>query len=236
MEIAEEALARVDSETGVPLVQVILDSAGQKGTGKWTSSSALDLGVPIPTISAAVDSRNLSAYKNERNQASQLIPCTIKNSKNNHEEILKSLHDAVYCSVIVSYSQGMSLLKTASEYYSYDISLSEVSRIWRGGCIVRAKLLDQIRIAYDRNPKLENIILDKDFVEILRNREKNWRCLLSETRSLGIPCPAMNASLDYFDAYRRNRLPTALIQALRDNFGSHTYQRVDKPGTFHTDW
>ena len=236
MEITTEVLGKVDKDTGKPLVKLILDRAGQKGTGKWTSQAALDLGIPIPSIDAAVSARNLSGNKEMRIRVSQTLGPPKKVSDAIREEVVKSLRDATFSSILISYVQGIILLRAASEEYGYAIPIDTVTRIWKGGCIIRAKLLDLIYASYKRDSGLPSLLLDKEFTGVFREREKNWRWLLQTTRSLAIPCPAMNASLDYFDSSRRVTLPTNLIQALRDYFGSHTYERVDKSGSFHTDW
>jgi len=235
MEVTTEVLGKIDPETGQPLVAMILDRAQQKGTGKWTSQNALDLGVPIPTVDAAVAARNLSALKDERVQAASALPKP-KPRKAFGSRIVAALQRAVLASVIVSYAQGFHLMRAASKEYSYRIPFSEVARIWKGGCIIRAKLLDHITRAFRQNPDITNLMLYPEFAKKFGKLEKNWRDTLNAGKASGIPMPAMDASLDYYDAYRSERLPANLIQALRDRFGAHHYERTDKPGSFHTDW
>jgi 6-phosphogluconate dehydrogenase len=235
LEIAAEVLSKYDQETNRPLVSVILDRAKQKGTGKWTSQNAMDLGVPTPTIDAAVSSRNLSGLKDERVNASKFLkPRNIP--KIQRSKFVRILRDAVQASIMVSYAQGFHLMRVASQEYGYDIPLAEVARIWKGGCIIRAKLLNSIGKAYRTNSQLGNLILDKQFAKTLTALESNWRQLVRVTKKYVIPIAAMNASLDYYDGYRNVVLPANLIQALRDRFGSHGYERTDKPGQFHTNW
>ena len=225
-----------DTETGAPLVDLILDQAGQKGTGKWTSQVALDLGVPVPTIHAAVDARILSAFKEERTSASKVIRGPSRSFKGDRASFVTDVRNALYASKICSYAQGMALLRAASIEYSYNLNLSEIARIWKGGCIIRAAFLDRIKGAYLRDPGLPNLLVDPSFRKEIRQRQTAWRRVVRTAAQFGLPTLAMGSSLAYFDAYRRERLPANLIQAQRDFFGAHTYQRVDRPGTFHTDW
>ena len=236
IEITADIFAYLDEETGVPLVELILDKAQQKGTGKWTSQEALDLGVPTPTINAAVEARILSAYKSERGKAALLYPGKTKRYRGDHETFITAVKDALYASKISAYAQGMALLSAASREYEYDLKLAEVARIWRGGCIIRARLLEDIRTAYVEDPDLPNLLLAPFFREALLTRQDSWRHVLQTAVDLEIPTPAMGASLAIFDGYRRAMLPANLIQAQRDYFGAHTYQRVDREGTFHTEW
>jgi len=236
IEITADIFTYLDEETGVPLVELILDKAQQKGTGKWTSQEALDLGVPTPTINAAVEARILSAYKSERGKAALLYPGKTKRYRGDHETFITAVKDALYASKISAYSQGMALLSAASREYEYDLKLAEVARIWRGGCIIRARLLEDIRTAYVEDPDLPNLLLAPFFREALLTRQESWRHVLQTAVDLEIPTPAMGASLAIFDGYRRAMLPANLIQAQRDYFGAHTYQRVDREGTFHTEW
>jgi 6-phosphogluconate dehydrogenase len=235
MEIATKVLERYDSETKNPLVSVILDSAKQKGTGKWTSQSAMDLGVPTPTIDSAVSARNLSALKTERVAASNLINYRGA-SQPAGAGFVEQLQNAVQASIIVSYAQGFHLMRSASREYGYELPLVEIARIWKGGCIIRAKLLDSIKEAYMNNVHLSNLLIDSQSANILSRLEKNWREVVKAAKDHGIPIPAINASLDYFDGYRSERLPANFIQALRDYFGAHGYERIDREGHFHTDW
>jgi len=236
MEITVQALSRKDDYTGGPLVDVILDKARQKGTGKWTSQTALDLGVPVPTIDAGVSARNLSAYKDERVRASKLYPPRRVKFEGDRAAMRDKIGDALYSSFVMSYAQGFSLLKAGSAEFRYDLPLAKISQIWKGGCIIRSKLLDRVETALSSDPDLDNLMVDRGLGSIVRSSEENWRYVVQTMKSLGIPSPAMDSALDYYDGYRRETLPANLIQALRDIFGAHTYERVDRPGSFHTDW
>jgi 6-phosphogluconate dehydrogenase len=236
IEITAEIFTKTDPDTGKPLVDLILDKAGQKGTGKWTSQNALDLGSPIPTINSAVEARIISAYKDERVAASRLIKGPRIKFKGDPDKLIDSVRQALYASKICSYAQGMALLRTASHEYGYDLDYKECARIWRGGCIIRARFLDLIRQAFERRPDLPNLLVDEFFRKEVESRQKAWRYVVKTAVESGIPALAMGGSLAYFDAYRSERLPANLIQAQRDFFGAHTYERVDKPGTFHTEW
>ena len=236
VEITRDIFNRMDEETGKPLIDLILDEAKQKGTGKWTSQNALDLGVPTPTINAAVESRILSAYKDERVKASKIITGPGMSFDGDRDEMVASLRDALYAAKICSYAQGMALLKDASQEYGYNLDNGEISRIWRGGCIIRARLLEDIRVAYARNPELVNLLIDPFFKEAVESRQAALRTVVSMAIGMGIPVLAMSASLSYFDAYRTARLPANLTQAQRDYFGAHTYRRIDREGSFHTEW
>lgn len=237
MEIATEVLGKQDPETKRPLVSLILDRAQQKGTGKWTSQNAMDLGIPTPTIDAAVNSRNLSALKDERKKAAQILQ-TYKMARANAVpgNFAERLERAVRASIIVSYAQGFHLMRAASEKYGYGVPFAEVARIWKGGCIIRAKLLDSINRALNANAELQNLMIDPEFAELLTRLEKGWRDSVKAAKNAAVPIPAINASLDYYDGYRSERLPANLIQALRDRFGAHGYERVDRPGQFHSTW
>ena len=235
------AIFRVgDKRTGKPLVDMVLDKAGSKGTGKWTAQVALDLAVPIPTIAAAMDARNLSSMKDERVLASQKIRSSAqrRRAEGDRGQLVSAVHDALYASKICAYAQGMSLIGTGSKEYSWNISLSEMARIWKGGCIIRARFLNGIMEAYDEDRGLPNLLLAPRFTEAVSKSEDAWRRTVNLAQSMGIPVPAMSASLAYFDSYRTARLPQNLTQAQRDYFGAHTYQRVDAPdeGFVHTDW
>ncbi|NWF92310.1 MAG: decarboxylating NADP(+)-dependent phosphogluconate dehydrogenase [Syntrophaceae bacterium] len=236
IEITSDIFALTDGETGQPLVDRILDSAGQKGTGKWASQNAFDLGIPIPTINAAVEARNLSAFKREREKASSTFPVTSLSYSGNRRTFTEETGDALYASKICSYAQGLALLRAASSEYQYDLNLAEIARIWRGGCIIRARFLDDVSRAYQEDPDLLNLILAPFFREALLQRQKAWRRVLKTAIELAVPVPAMSASLAYFDSYRSSRLPANLIQAQRDYFGAHTYRRIDREGIFHTEW
>ena len=230
-------LTYVDPETRQPLVDVIADEAGQKGTGRWTSQDALELGTPIPTIDAAVWARSISAFKQQRLQASEILRGPGGSAPiGERQSVLQDLEDALYSAKISSYAQGMALLQAASDEYGYGLQLAEIARIWTGGCIIRARLLSAIQAAFRESPALPNMMLAPQFASVLNERTAGLRRTVTLARSLGMPCPAMSASLDYFDSYRQERLPANLIQAQRDYFGAHTYQRIDRPGVFHTEW
>jgi 6-phosphogluconate dehydrogenase len=242
IEISADILTAIDPETSKPLVDVILDKAGQKGTGKWTAQIALDLGIPIPTISAALDARALSSMKDERLVASaqygRTLARTTARYTGDRAELIASISDALYASKICSYAQGMSLIAAGARQWNWKISLREMARIWKGGCIIRALLLDPIMQAFDRQPALPNLLLDADFQSRISAAASAWRRVVGIAASLGIPAPAFSASLAYFDAYISPQLPQNLTQAQRDFFGAHTYQRADRPeaGFVHSDW
>lgn len=236
IEITANIFSKIDPDTGKPLVEVILDEAEQKGTGKWTSQNALDVGVPIPTINSAVEGRLLSAYKAERVAASKVLRGPTPAFRGDRAAFIEDVRRALYASKVCSYAQGMALLRAASREYGYNLRLAELARIWRGGCIIRAKLLGRIREAFLRDPDLPNLLLDAEFKEAVESRQDSWRRVIQTAVEMGIPCAAMSVSLAYFDAYRSERLPANLLQAQRDYFGAHTYKRIDKPGTFHTEW
>ena len=232
-------ILRVKDEDGQPLVDKILDVAGQKGTGKWTSDIALDLGVIVPTIDAAVDTRNMSSRKEERVEASNTIKGPQGGSySGDRKEMVAAIRDALYASKICSYAQGMSLIKRGSDEFNWGINLGETSRIWKGGCIIRAQFLDKIKQAYQRRADLPNLLLDPDFNDYMQRAQANWRKAVTTAMQMGIPAPGMSASIGYFDTFRTANLPLNLVQAQRDFFGSHTYQRVDQPGgeAIHTEW
>jgi 6-phosphogluconate dehydrogenase len=236
IEITAKVLAYTDQETGRPLVDLILDQAGQKGTGRWTSQDALDLGVPIPTIDAAVWARNISAFKAERVAAAKLIGGGEARVAVPQERLVDAVRDALYAAKIASYAQGMALLRAASAEYGFDLNLSEIARIWKGGCIIRARLLNEIQQAFQRDPSLPNLLVDEQFREVLLSHQEAWRLAVGTAVTAGIPSPATSASLAYFDSYRSERLPANLIQGQRDFFGAHTYARLDRDGVFHTQW
>jgi 6-phosphogluconate dehydrogenase len=236
IEITAKIFTKIDEETGKPLVDMILDKAGQKGTGKWTSQTAFDLGVAVPTINAAVEARILSAYKAERQVASKTLVSPQKRFAGKKEELIDAVHDALYASKICSYAQGTAMMRAASEEYSWNLNLSEISRIWKGGCIIRARSLDLIKEAYSHQPDLPNLLLYPEFSTWILKAQDSWRTVIQTANRLGIPCLALSASLNYFDSYRRDRLPQNLTQAQRDFFGAHTYERVDREGIFHTEW
>ncbi|MGB8507146.1 MAG: NADP-dependent phosphogluconate dehydrogenase [Pyrinomonadaceae bacterium] len=239
IEITAEILRVKDTETGRPLVDLVLDKAGQKGTGKWTSQNALDLGVAIPTIDAAVGMRNISAHKDERVAASKEIGGpSVGKFDGDKREFIAAIHDALYASKICSYAQGMGLIHAGSKNWKWDINLGETARIWKGGCIIRARFLGNIKAAYDKTPDLPNLLLDPEFNAYIQGAQSNWRRAVTAAMAAGIPVAGMSASINYFDAYRTADLPLNLTQAQRDFFGSHTYERADQPGQppVHTEW
>ena len=239
IEITAKILRVKDEETGKPLIDLVLDKAGQKGTGKWTSQIALDLGVPIPTIDAAIVARTLSSQKEIRVAAGKRIRGITTGSFGSLTPQLKQhVHDALYASKICSYAQGMNLIKAGSDEFGWNINLSEVARIWQGGCIIRAKFLGEIMRAYQRNASLPSLLMDDEFGAKVESAQSGWRTVVSTAMQLGLPVLAMSSSLGYFDMFRTASLPLNLTQAQRDFFGSHTYERVDKPelGFVHTEW
>ncbi len=236
IEITADIFTKMDPDTGKPLVDMILDEAQQKGTGRWTSQNAFDLGVAIPTINAAVESRIISAYKAERTEASKVLSGPTSSFTGDRDRLVHAVRDALYMAKICSYAQGMALLRSASREYGYDLKLGALAAIWRGGCIIRAQFLNRITDAFRRNPDLPNLLLDESFRADVERRQEALRYVIQTAVNLGIPSLAMSSALSYFDAYRTNRLPANLTQAQRDYFGAHTYQRVDKPGVFHTEW
>ena len=236
IEITAKVFSKVDEDTGEPLVDVILDRAGQKGTGRWMGENALELGISIPTIIAAVNGRIISSQKEERVHASSVLTGPTKKYEGGSQKLIDATRDALYVSKICSYAQGMSLLKKASVEYGYNMDLGTIARIWRAGCIIRARLLNDITSAFNRNKDLPNLLIDDAFRESVNSRQESWRFVIQTAIESGIPMPAMSASLAYYDSYRSERLPANLIQAQRDFFGAHTFERIDKPGTFHADW
>jgi len=236
IEITANIFTCIDNETKRPLLEMILDQAEQKGTGRWTIQAALELGVPIPTIHAAVEARILSAYKLERLEAAEVFSLPVSPYRGDRHTFVNEVGDALYVSKICSYAQGMALLRRASEEYHYNLDYSEIARIWRGGCIIRAAFLDDVRAALKEKPNLPNLLMTPFFCEAMVNRHRAWRHVVETSTELGIPIPGMSASLAYFDSYRSPRLPANLIQAQRDYFGAHTYRRIDQEGIFHTKW
>jgi 6-phosphogluconate dehydrogenase len=236
IEITAEIFAKKDDVTGKPLVDVILDEAQQKGTGKWASQNALDIGAPIPTINAAVESRILSSLKVQRVAASKVLHGPKPSYSGDKQKLINAIEQALYASKITSYAQGMALMGIASAEYKYDLRPGDIAKIWRAGCIIRATLLAKIMAAYDRNPALVNLLLDDAFREAVESRQEAWRLVVQTAVGMGIPVLAMSSSLAYFDAYRSERLPANITQAQRDYFGAHTYRRTDKEGSFHTEW
>lgn len=237
IEITADIFTKMDKETGKPLVDVILDTAGQKGTGKWTSQSALDLGVPLSMITESVFSRFLSAMKAERVQASEVLKGPSENKfVSNKPEFIELIRKTLYFSKIISYAQGFTQFKVASQEYEWNLKPGEIAKIFRGGCIIRAGFLQNIMDAYDRNPDLDNLLLDSYFQSVAADYQDAAREVVATAVKAGIPVPGLSSALAYYDSYRTAVLPANLLQAQRDYFGAHTYQRVDKEGTFHTEW
>jgi 6-phosphogluconate dehydrogenase len=236
IEITAHIFTCIDNKTKRPLVEMVLDQAEQKGTGRWTIQAALELSVPIPTINAAVEARILSTYKLERMEAAKVFLIPVSPYRGDRDAFVNAVGDALYVSKICSYAQGMALLRMASEEYNYNLDYSEIARIWRGGCIIRARFLDDVRVAFKENTNLSNLLIAPFFHEEVLSRHTALRHVVGTSIELGIPAPGMSASLAYFDAYRSGRLPANLIQAQRDYFGAHTYRRVDQEGIFHTKW
>ncbi|EAU65966.1 6-phosphogluconate dehydrogenase, decarboxylating [Stigmatella aurantiaca DW4/3-1] len=239
LETTLQVLRKKDPETGKPLVDLVLDKAGQKGTGKWTVQVSLDLGVPVPSIASALDARNLSAMKDERVAASAKLPAPQAALTDEEKQHLAAwTHDALYAARVVTYAQGMRLIQAASKEYQWNVSLAELARIWRGGCIIRAKLLTPLREAFTQQPDLPNLVVSEAFAPVLTRMAPAWRRVVGTATRLGIPVPVFSSSLAYLDSYRSAELPQNLTQAQRDAFGAHTYQRRDRPeaGFVHSDW
>jgi 6-phosphogluconate dehydrogenase len=236
VEITAEIFTQKDDRSSGWLIDSILDTAKQKGTGKWTSQNALDLGIPTPSIDVAVTGRYLSALKMEREAASQLLPRPAVQFTGSRDEGISQLRNAFYTAMVITYAQGMTLLQAASAEYSYNLDLERVARIWRGGCIIRSALLEDLRQAYQARPDLPNLLVDPNLSAVILERESDLRLTIQRAAALAVPAPGFMVALAYLDSYRSARLPANLIQAQRDNFGSHTYQRVDEAGTFHTEW
>ncbi|MHC4714777.1 MAG: NADP-dependent phosphogluconate dehydrogenase [Planctomycetota bacterium] len=237
LEITRDIMAKKDEEfSGGALVEMVLDEAAQKGTGKWTSQDAFDVGVPIPTITIAVESRIMSAFREERIAAEKVIKIRGRTFKGDRAKAVNWLRDATYASIICSYAQGMALLRHASEEYGYKLNFAEIARIWKGGCIIRSRLLDPIKLAYKRKRKLANILVAPFFKRAVKKAQSGWRRAVRLGVEYGVPVAAISASLAYFDSYRTGRLPANLTQAQRDCFGAHTYRRIDREGVFHSRW
>jgi 6-phosphogluconate dehydrogenase len=236
VEITRDIFLKKDDKTGNRLVDMILDKAGAKGTGKWTSQDAMDLGVPIPVIDIAVCMREISAYKEERMQAAALYKTPSSDIPVPKEVFIQQVQDALYFAVIISYAQGLAQLHVASKELGMDIPMPQVVKVWRGGCIIRSSLLEIFFTAFQKNPALPNLLLEKDVAQLLHGKKQNLRNVIIHAIHMGYPVAGLMAALSYFDAYRSERMPTNLIQAQRDYFGAHTYQRIDEPGTFHTEW
>ena len=237
IEITRDILARKDTD-GEPLVTKILDTAGQKGTGKWTANAALDEGTPLTLIGEAVFARCLSAQKEERVRASKLLPGETEPFSGDREAFIENVRDALYASKIISYTQGYVLMRSAAKTCGWDLACGDIALMWRGGCIIRSVFLDEIKKAFDKNPKLENLLLDNYFRSDVARALPGWRKVAAQAALTGIPVPAMSAALSYYDGYRSEMLPSNLLQAQRDYFGAHTYERVDAPRgqIFHTNW
>jgi len=237
IEITADIFKKTDPDTGKPMVDVILDSAGQKGTGKWTSQSALDLGVPLSIITESVFARFISAMKEERVAASKLLSGpAVSSYDGDPKEFIEAVRKALYTSKIASYAQGFAQMRAASDAYNWDLNYGRIAMIFRGGCIIRARFLQNIKDAYDRNPDLNNLLLDDYFSQIVDNYQEAWRNVIAIGVTRGIPVPAFASALAYYDSYRSERLPANLLQAQRDYFGAHTFQRLDKEGSFHFQW
>jgi len=237
IEITADIFSKYDDETGKPMVDVILDSAGQKGTGKWTSQSSLDLGVPLSIITESVFSRFLSAMKEERVAASKLLQGPAPSEYTGDKTaFIEAVRKALYASKICSYAQGFAQMRAASDEYGWNLRYGDIAMIFRGGCIIRAGFLQNIKDAYDRDPELRNLLLDSYFKEIVESYQGAWREVVSTAVACGIPVPAFASALAYYDSYRTERLPANLLQAQRDYFGAHTFQRLDKEGSFHFNW
>ncbi len=241
IEITRDIFSVIDPKTGNALLDMILDKAGQKGTGLWTAQSALYLAVPTTLITEAVYARDLSALKDKRVRASKVLTgpggAVEKFRKSaNRNQFVEAVREALYSSKIVSYAQGFFELQAAAEKYGWDLRYGEIALLWRGGCIIRAAFLDRIKEAFDRDPKLENLLLDPYFKEAVESSQGAWRNVVSTAVQIGLPTPAFSAALTYYDGYRTERLPHNLLQAQRDYFGAHTYERIDEEGVFHTDW
>jgi len=237
IEITADIFTKIDEETGKPLVDVILDTAAQKGTGKWTSQSALDLGTPLPIITESVFARFISAMKEERVHASKVLSGPeIDPYTGDKKELIEAIREALYMSKIVSYAQGFAQMRAASDEYDWNLDYGSIAMIFRGGCIIRAAFLQKIKEAYDQDAQLANLLLDPYFKEIVEGYQKSLRKVIALAVENGIAVPGFSAALSYYDSYRTADLPANLLQAQRDYFGAHTYQRVDKEGTFHTEW
>jgi len=236
LEISLVVLGKIDPETGKPLVDLVLDTAEQKGTGKWTAQDALDLGVAVPTLTTAVLARILSGLKQERVAAAQVLRGPRKKFAGDKSQFIAHLRQGFYLAAIACYAQGFAQMRAASKEYGYNLKFGEIARIWRGGCIIRAQLLEPIRAAFGRKPDLANLMLDSYFRRLINKTGKSLRKVVKAAVDFGVPCPALSTALAYIDSYRQARLPANLLQAQRDYFGAHTYRRIDKEGVFHTEW
>jgi 6-phosphogluconate dehydrogenase len=237
IQITSEIFTKLDDD-GQPLIDKILDTAGQKGTGKWTGISALELGTPVTLIGEAVFARMLSAIKEERVAASKVLHGPKTETKHDRAEFIESVRRALYCSKLISYAQGYMLMRDAAKEYGWNLNYGGVALMWREGCIIRSAFLSKIKDAYDKNPSLNNLLMDDWFAAVLNNYQDSWRTGVSYAIGLGVPTPAFSTALAFYDGYRTERLPANLLQAQRDYFGAHTYERIDKPRGqfFHTNW
>ncbi|MBN72751.1 MAG: phosphogluconate dehydrogenase (NADP(+)-dependent, decarboxylating) [Gimesia sp.] len=236
IEITRDIFTVLDGETGDYLVDKILDTAKQKGTGKWMSQHALDLGVPTTLITEAVYARCLSAQKEARVRASKILSGPDKKFEGDRDQFIEDVRQALYASKLCSYAQGYVQLNSAAEHFGWKLNNGDIALLWRGGCIIRSTFLQDIKAAFDKNPELENLLLDDFFRNAVEKAQPSWRRVVATAVELGLPVPSFTAALSYYDGYRQARLPANLLQAQRDYFGAHTYQRIDKEGTFHTDW
>jgi 6-phosphogluconate dehydrogenase len=236
IEMTADLLGQVDAQTGQPVVDTIMDRAEQKGSGKWASQTSMDVGAPVGTINAALFARQVSFLKGERVRASGMLPGPTAAYRGDPQRLIDAVRDALYLSKVCSYAQGFTLLKMGSDEYGFGLNLEEIATIWRGGCLIRAGLLEEIRIAFHRDPALPNLLLDAAFVAAAGEMQENLRFVLATAITHGIPVPAMSASLAFYDSYRTATLPANVIQAQRDYFGAHSFERVDMPGHFHRDW
>jgi|LSQX01.2.fsa_nt_gb 6-phosphogluconate dehydrogenase len=236
IEITRDILSKKDKETGNPMVEMIMDTAGQKGTGKWTSQAALDLGIATPTITEAVFARCISAIKDERVAASKVISGPQGKYEGDKKEFVEAIRQALFASKICSYAQGFAMMKEAAKEYDWALNFGDIALMWRGGCIIRAQFLQDIKDTFDKQPDIANLLLAPYFKEAVEKAQSNWRLVVSTAVNLGLPVPGFSSALSYFDSYRRETLSANLIQAQRDYFGAHTYNRTDRPGTFHTEW
>ena len=237
IDITADILTKYDPETGKPMVDIILDRAGNKGTGKWTSQSALDLGVPLPLITESVFARFISALKTERVEASKILPKVEGTLPEvDKKEFIENIRKALYFSKIMSYAQGFSQLRFANEEHNWNLQYGEIAKIWRAGCVIRANFLQNITDAYEKKPDLNNLLLDDYFVNITKEYNQSVRKVVSTAVMAGVPVPTFSSAIAYFDSYRSETLPANIIQAQRDFFGAHTYERTDKPGVYHFEW
>lgn len=236
IEITSDIMTKIDEATNLPLVDVILDKAGQKGTGIWTSQEALELGAAAPTIAEAVFARAMSSKKSERVEASRVLTGPDSEFTGDRDELIEDIKRALYASKVCSYAQGFELLKDASKANNWILDLGDIALLWRGGCIIRAQFLNKIKEAYGKDRDLNNLLLDPYFREVIETSQRSWRRVVALSVEKGIPVPSFSSALAYYDSYRRDKLPANLLQAQRDYFGSHTYERIDQAGAFHTEW